>query len=212
MARFDPKTLAFEEKVAVDANPEQIVELNDTLYCINSGYGKGNTLSAISVRTFKTSKSYTTFSNPYGLQKANGRLYVSAYDQYYNSHVGVYDVKTNQTHEIGYATKVLASGDRLYMMNATSPDWVTYNTTFNVYDAVHDTVLDWNLKGAPGAMLTGAAVPYFMKVNPVDGNLYVGYTDYFSNATVYVFSSNDEYKESFSVPGINANNIVFLVK
>ena len=211
VARFDLKTLALEAKVTVDANPEQIVELGDSLYCVNSGYGTGHTLSAINVKKFDKAVSHETLFNPYGLQKANGRLYVSAYGADYSNPVGIYDVKTTATKKIGNAGRVLASGDRLYMLNSTSPDWVTYTTTFSVYNATTDGVSAWNLKGAPEAMTTGK-VPYFMEVNPVDGSLFIGYTDYFSEGTVYVFDANDSYKATFTVPGINPNGMAFLAR
>ena len=126
VARFDARTLAFEAKVAVDANPEQIVAVGDSLYCINSGYGAGHTLSAISTKTFDDATPHETYSNGFGLQAAGGNIYVMAYDEYYNCHVGRYDIATTATTDIAYASRMLAWGDRLYMANATSPDWVNY--------------------------------------------------------------------------------------
>ncbi len=212
VARFDATTLALEAKVAVDANPEQIVELGDSLYCVNSGYGTGHTLSAIHTKKFDKAVSHETLFNPYGLQKANGRLYVSAYGADYSNPVGVYDVTTCATSEIGHAGRVLASGDRLYMVNSISPDWVTYTMTFKVYDATADKVTEWKLNNAPKAMTEGAAVPYFLSVNHVDGSLYIGYTDYATEGIVYVFDANDSFKSSFVVPGVSPNKMVFLTK
>ena len=61
IARFDAKTLTLEDSVKVGANPEQIIESKGKLYCVNSGYGEGNTLSAIDIQQFKTST--TTYSS-----------------------------------------------------------------------------------------------------------------------------------------------------
>ena len=211
VARFDPKTLALEAKVAVDANPEKIVELGDSLYCVNSGYGTGHTLSAIHVKKFDSAVSHETLFNPYGIQVANGHLYVSAYGADYSNPVGIYNVKTTATKQIGHAGRVLANGDKLYMLNSTSADWITYTTTFSVYNYQTDTVTEWNIGSAPEAMRTGA-VPYFMKINPVDGSMFIGYTDYFSNGTVYCLDANDTFTGAFTVPGINPNGMVFLVR
>lgn len=211
VARFDAKTLALEAKVAVDANPEQIVEMGDSLYCVNSGYGKGHTLSVISIKDFKESKSVETLANPYGICKANGRLYISAYGADYSNPVGVYDIKTNKTRTIGNAGRVLASGDRLYMTTSTSPDWVNYVTTFSVYNAITGSVEEWKLKNAPEEMTSGTAIPYFMQIDPVDGCMYIGYTDYHSNGRIYRFNANDSYKGMFTVDALNPNGMVFLI-
>ena len=211
VARFNPQTLTYEAKVAVDANPEQIVFLGDSLYCVNSGYGKGHTLSAINAKKFDQSVSHETLFNPYGLQKANGRLYVSAYGSDYSNPVGLYDVKTTATKTIGNAGRVLASGDCLYMLNSTSADWITYTTTFSVYNAANGGMSEWKINAAPEEMKTGKT-PYFIKENHVDGSIFIGYTDYATEGIIHVIDANDNYRQSITVPGINPNNIVFLAK
>ncbi|MBQ8047611.1 MAG: hypothetical protein IJ196_06785 [Prevotella sp.] len=212
VARFDAKSLALEASVQVDANPEQIVEMGDSLYCVNSGYGSGHTLSAISIKKFDVATSVETLSNPYGIQKSNGRLYISAYGADYSNPVGVYDINTNKTTQIGNAGRVLASGDKLYMIQSTSEDWVSYDKEYKVYDAVTGKVSEWKLSSLPGEMQEGAAVPYFMTINPIDGSLYIGMTDYYSSGTIYYFDANDNYQGNFTVPGVNPNSMIFLAK
>ena len=167
--------------------------------------------SVISIKDFKESKSVETLANPYGICKANGRLYISAYGADYSNPVGVYDIKTNKTRTIGNAGRVLASGDRLYMTTSTSPDWVNYVTTFSVYNAITGSVEEWKLKNAPEEMTSGTAIPYFMEIDPIDGCMYIGYTDYHSNGRIYRFNASDSYKGMFTVDALNPNGMVFLI-
>lgn len=208
VARFDAKTLAFEDSVKVNANPEQIIVYNGKIYCVNSGYGKGHTMSIIDEDKFDKAESVETLTNPYGIQEANGHIYVSAYGSDYSNPVAIYNATTKTFKQIGNAGRVLAYGDNLYMANSTSSDWVNYTTTLSVYSATSGSTSAWTLTNAPSAI--GKSVVYMIERNPYDGSIYIGTTDYYSNGKVYHFDSTGKYKTMFSAGGINPNSMVFL--
>lgn len=208
VARFDANTLAYEAKVAVDANPEEIIGHDGYLYCVNSGYGSGHTMSRIKTGTFDVSESLEIPSNSFGLQEDDGYMYIMSYDAYYNSYVSLYDIKTGTYEKIADATCMYADDDKLYIANAVSPDWISYTTTYSVYDAKTGSTSDWNLTDAPDEVYS--SVIYTIERNPYDDSFYIVTTDYYTDSQVYHFSKTGKYIGSFSAGGINANSMVFL--
>lgn len=214
VARFDAKSLTYEAKVQTDPNPEEIIEYNGILYCVCSGMGTGNTLCIIDSRTFENAESVVTLDNPSGIKEANGHIYITAYGFYdinWNNDpkVGIFNPQTKQTTEIAKATRVLATGDELYIANSTSPDWTNYTTTLSVYNAKTGNVRTWNLSGE-GASDIATGNIYMMEQNPYDKSFYIATTDYATNSPVYHFTSDGQYISTFNAGGINANNMVFV--
>lgn len=223
VARFDAKTLAFEKSVKVDANPEEIICYENKLYCVNSGWGTGKTISAIDVNTFEKAEAIETLTNPVGIQEANGHIYVLTNGTYnYTTYsydempcCAVFDPVTKKTSKIGDATRMMAIGDNLYYVNSVSADWVNYTTTFYQYSANTPMSVNtpktssWTLNNMPKVLET--SIVYMMVRNPYDGSIYLGTTDYRNNGTVYHFDSNFNYlNKNFSAGGINPNSMVFL--
>src|SRR5574344_35086 len=208
VVRLNVKTLSFEDTVKVDKNPEEIIAYQGNLYCVNSGYGKGHTMSIINEESFNSSKSVGIVSNPYGLKEANGHIYIQSYDASYNSLVCSYDVSSQKCDTIGYGSRIFAYGDKLYMANSTSKNWVNYTSTFSVYDALTKKTSEWDLTKAPSVL--ASSIIYMVERNPYTGDFYIGTTDYYSDGTVYRFGSDGVYKTKFSAGGINPNSMVFL--
>lgn len=217
VARFDAKTLALEESVKVDANPEEILVYDGKLYCVNSGWGSGNTISVIDINKFDKAESIETLTNPVGIQQANGHLYVItsgvynyvtySYDE--NPCCGVIDLATKKTTKIGDASRMFAYGDDLYFVNSTSPDWVNYTTTFSQYSTKTNKTTSWTLKNMPKEL--GTSIVYMITRNPYDGSYYLGTTDYTTVGTLYHFDANFMYlNKKVSAGGINPNSMVFL--
>ena len=209
VARFDANSLAYESKVATDPNPEQIVVYNNKLYCVNSGYGEGHTMSVISIYPFETIESVEIPTNPFGLQKGNDALYIQSYRTDWTVMVSRFNPQTNTYTEIATATRMMADGDKLYLANSTSADWVNYTTTLSVYDEKTKITDAWNLTGTGANAITNGNV-YMIEKNPYDGSFYVATTDYYSNSPVYHFSSDGSFISTFSAGGINANSMVFM--
>lgn len=212
VSRFDAKTLTFEDSVKTNANPEQIVYYNGNLYWVCSGYGAGNTMGIISVKNFSTTspENVEIASNPYELQvdPTVGKMYFMAYDANYSSHVYSFSPSTKTYSKIGDATKMCANNGNLYFANSVSPDWVHYTTSYSVYHSASNTTESWNLTDKPETLTS--KVVYMIANNPYDGSLYIGLTDYVSDATIYHFGSSSNYIASFSARGINPNSMVFI--
>lgn len=215
VSRFDAGTLALEDSVKVDANPEEIVAVGGKLYCVNSGYGSGKTISVIDAKSFDKAESVEIVNNPQRLAEGNGHLYVLAGSPSYNpanydysTAVYTYDPQAKKCEYIANASKMLAGGDNLYYTNSTSADWVTYTTTFKVYNASTKKSSEWKLSNIPAAV--SKTTVYMIEQNPYDGTFYIGYTDYATNSTVCHFDAQGNYKASFDAGGINVNSMLFL--
>ena len=213
VARFDAKTLTLEDSVKVDANPEEVIAKQGKLYCVNSGWGAGHTISEIDIQKFDKAVTLPAPSNPQRLKEANGNLYMmsSYYDvntKISTSYVWTYDLSTQQYVNISNATNVLASGDNLYMAKNKSAPLSQDLVAFTVYNAKTKKIEPWNLKNIPAELLSSTV--YMMEQNPFDGSFYIGTSDYVSNGTIYHFDANGNYKGKFSAGGINPNSMVFL--
>jgi len=210
VARFDAKTLAFEAKVAVDANPEEIIELDGYLYCVNSGgyAGDGHTMSKIDIRTFNKAEALEIPRNSFGLQEDDGYIYIMSYAPDYKTYVSLYDLNTKTYKKIADATRMHADDDKLYFANATSSDWINYTTTYSVYDARTGNTSAWKLTNAPAEL--SASIVYMIEQNTYDNSFYIATTDYYTDSQVYHFDSTGKYTGKFSAGGINANSMVFL--
>lgn len=210
VARFDAKTLTLEKSVKVDNNPEQIIEHNDKLYCVNSGFGMGNTMSVIDINKFDVAESVEIVNNPFGIQEDNGHIYIMAYDKNYNSYVSVYDEKAKTCTKIADADKMYAHGDYLYLAKNTTPDYKNYTMTYSVYNANTGSTSTWNMSSIPDEMTSGNSLVYMIERNPYDGSFYIGMTNYFENSTLYHISSTGNFINKIPAGGISPNSMVFL--
>jgi len=210
IVRLDAETLKYEAQVATDANPEQIVEMDGTLYTVCSGYGAGHTMSVVSASDFSKAESKEIMGNPYALCEAGGELFIAAYDSSYASYVYEYNTATGKYTQLGGGSRMVEADGKLYYANSTSSDYITYTTSFSVYDPATATTSTWNLStsAAPSAFNTG--VVYMLVFNDFDDRFYIGTTDYFSNGTVCVFDVQGSYLGSFSSGGINPNSMAFV--
>lgn len=210
IVRLDAETLSYEAQVATDANPEQIVYLDGYLYAVCSGYGKGNTMMKVDANKFSSPESITVMSNPQYLCEAGGSLFIMAADESWTMYVSEYNPKTGETTRIANATKMAAVNDKLYLANSTSSDWVTYTTTYSVYDPATKSTASWNLStsSAPEAFTKG--VIYMISYNDIADEFYLGATDYSTNGTICAFDKQGSYLGSFSAGGVNPNSMVFL--
>ncbi len=64
VVKVNLKSYAIEKEIAVGSKPEGIVKTGDYLYVANSGYGMGNTLSVIDIKTDAVVKTLTIAQNP----------------------------------------------------------------------------------------------------------------------------------------------------
>lgn len=209
VARFDAKTLKLEKSVKVGDNPEQIIEHNDKLYCVNSGM-TSNTMSVIDINSFDKAESVEIMNNPFGIQEDNGHIYIMAYDASYKRYVSLYDERTKTCTKIADTSNMYADGDNLYMANSTSPDYINYQTTYSVYNARTGQTTEWKMSNLPAVMTQGTNTVYMIERNPYDNSFYIGLTNYFENSTLYHISSDGKYISSVQAGGISPNSMIFI--
>lgn len=209
VARFDAKTLKLEKYVKVGNNPEQIIEHNDKLYCVNSGM-TSNTMSVIDINRFDKAESVEIMSNPFGIQEDNGHIYIMAYDASYKRYVSLYDERAKTCTKIADASNMYADGDNLYMANSTSSNYIDYKTTYSVYNARTGQTTEWKMSNLPAVMTQGTNTVYMIERNPYDNSFYIGLTNYFENSTLYHVSADGKYISSVKAGGISPNSMIFI--
>lgn len=210
IARFDANTLAYEDKVAVDANPEEIEIVGTKAYCVCSGFGMGKTICSTDLANFSESVSMDTEQNPMGLKYSDGHMYVLTAGTYnddwsYKTYPRVceYDIATGSTAFIADASRVCAVGEELYAIDCNHTPH-----TYYIYNARTKAVSEWELSGMPEAF--NKQTVYMIEHNAYDNTFFIGTTDYVSNSSVYHFRADGTYIGSFSAGGLNANGMVFV--
>lgn len=214
VARLDAKTLNMEAMVKVGNNPEQIIEEDDKLYCVNSGWGYDNRLSIIDLKTFKEAEHVEIFTNPQRIIECNDRIFIqgygAAYPNPYTYPVALFDPLTKTYTEIGQGTNMAAYGPILYVANTQTTDWVNFTTDFYTYDTRTGKVNSESfLKNVPEELLTGNV--YMLDINQENGEIYVGVTHYAAgNGDVYRFKADGTFVEKFESGGQSPNAMVGL--
>lgn len=210
IARFDAKTLAFEDSVKVGPNPEEIINYNGLLMCVNSGWGSGHTLSMVNSGLFDKVVNVEIPTNSFGLKQVGKYVYTLSYGASYPTYVSELDLETMTYKKVADASRILPVESDLYMAHSVS-DKETHEvtTTFSVYHSKTKAIEPWVLKGAPEALAKSTV--YMLERNPYDGSYFIATTDYVSNGTIYHFAANGTYLSQFSAGGINANSMVFLM-
>lgn len=209
VSRIDAQTMKIERSVKVGRNPEQIVIVGSNIYCVNSGWGTGNTLSVIDETTFDKAETVTIMDNPQRIvATASGKLVIQGTGSDYSSpRVDVYDITTGKTVTIGQGSSMATRGDVVYVANSLwSSDGTT--TSFYSYDVETEKKNDSPLTDMPAELAT--ATTYSINVNPYNNHIYVTTTLYNSgNGTVYHFDASGRYVGKFNSAGQNPNKIVF---
>jgi len=213
VARLDAKTLAFEKMVAVGNNPEQLVEEDDKLYVINSGWGYDNRLSIIDLNSFAEAEHVEIMANPQRIIEVDDHIFIqgygAAYPEPYTYPVQLYDRETKTVTTIGKGTHMAAYGNKLYVAYCSTADWVNYTTTFYTYDTRTGQTSEASfLKDAPAEVVCGNV--YMLEVNPENGDIYVGITHYAAGeGDIYRFAADGTFLSSFESGGQGPNNMVF---
>lgn len=213
VACINAADLKIEKYVEVGKNPEQIVEEDGRLYVANSGYGEGNTVSVIDLKTFKVIETVPVVLNPNDLEEAEGYVYVISWGDwgaipYTLSRI---NTRTYDVEEITTATKMAEHDDILYLANSQT-DWSTYTTTttFFTYDAKRGVLNNTSfLQDSPKAQELATKSVYMIEIDPNNGDIYIGVSDYNNNGDVYRFTKTGEFVREITTGSLNPNNMVF---
>ncbi len=213
VARLNAVDLKFEGMVKVGNNPEQIIELDDKLYCVNSGWGTDNRLSIIDTRNFTEVQHVDIFTNPEQIIEVDGTIIIQGFGGAYPNYtypVAVYD-KTSKTYrEIGKGSRIAGYDHKAYVIYSET-DWSTYTTvnTFYTYDVRSGEVNSESfLKNVPAELVSGSIC--MLSINDENGDIYIGTSDYVTNGDVYRFSKDGALIESFESGGISPRKAVYV--
>ncbi len=217
VSKIDAETLEYKGSVKVGSNPEEIAISDGYIYCVNSGWGYDNTMSIISESSFDTAENVEIFVNPQAVISVDNTIVIQGFggdylgDWNYTYPVAIYD-KTNKTYkEICKGTDIAGYGDIVYILY-TETDYSTspYSGTSEVYaynvktGALNSSPLD-----LPDEVKTSCT--YGISINQNTGDIYILATNYtWGDGTIYHFSPDGKYQNSFSSYGQNPKKIVFL--
>ncbi len=213
VARLDATTLAFEGMVKVGNNPEQIIEEDDILYCLNSGWGKDNRLSIIDTRTFASAENVEVFGNPDQIIEVGDKIIIQGYGGDYPNYtypVAVFDPVNKTYQEIGKGTRIAGYGNTVYVIYSET-DWDTYTTTntFYTYNVQTGSVNNASfLKNAPAEVASGSI--YMLSINEENGDIYIGTSDYTTNGDIYRFKNDGTFVEQFESGGVSPRKAIFM--
>jgi len=213
VARINAADLKIEKYVQVGTNPEQIVEEDDKLFVANSGWGEDNTVSVIDIRTFEVVKTVEVVVNPNYLQEAEGYVYVISYGNFGNVPYTLsrINTRTYAVEKITTATLMAEHDDVIYLVNSVT-DWSTYTTTttFFTYDARRGVLNNTSfLQDSPEARKLATKSIHMIEIDPNNGDIYIGISDYNNNGDVYRFTRTGEFVKEITTGSLNPNNMVF---
>lgn len=214
VARINKNTYEIEKQIKVGNNPEEIEVSKGKLYVANSGgmnspvYDK--TVSVIDLNTFTELKRIDVLDNPTQIEVDNqGSVYVVSMGNYGDipNTLQRIDPATDKSEVIANATLVRINNDgtKLYTIYAQ------YGSATNDYK-VYDTVAKKMLEGSfVDKDVTFAANPFCFNINPTNGNLYIGTSDYVNTGMMYILSpTTGKVVESFNTKGYNPMGAYFV--
>lgn len=214
VSKINANTLEIVGSVKVGNNPEQIIESDGYIYCVNSGWGYDNRLSVINEKTFTLVENVTIMENPESIVETDGYIVIQGYGGAYPDYtypVDIYNPKTKTCTNIGTGTAITAEDGILYVVNTTTD----YSTT--PYSGKTE-VWSYNLKTGkktenvlqlPNEIKNGCA--YGISINEETNHVYVLGTNFiWGDGNVYHFDNKGNYIGSFTSGGQCPKKIVFL--
>ncbi len=212
VVRIDTATLEVEATVHTGPNPDGICVSNGKIYVCNSGGlnypNYGNTVSVIDLATFSVTKDITVAVNP---------VRVKAYNDRY-----VYVVSNGNYADVSYTfQKIDCQTDeivKIYDLEVLNFDicqnlayiyTYNFNTMTSAWISVLDLETDEVVKEQFISDGTQLKTPYGIKVNPLNGDVYITDAGTFTtNGDVYCFDKNGKKKFSFEA-GLNPSSMEF---
>lgn len=214
VTKINANTLEIIGSVKVGNNPEQIIETDGKIYCVNSGWGYDNRLSVIDERTFTLIENVEIFANPQAITESDGHIIIQGYGGDYGNYtypVAIYDKENKTYKEIGKGTNIAAEDGMLYVVNTTTD----YSTT-----PYKGTTEVWSYNLNTGKKTENAlqlpeelkkSCTYGISINEENNHIYIMVTNYsWGNGEIYHFDNNGKYIEKFSSEGQGPKKIVFL--
>lgn len=223
VAKINANTLKVEAKLKnLGYNLEGVAIEGNQLYVAdsykvdeNGRYVYQNDVIVIDLRTFQVKEKLEVVQNPNDLVEEDDKVFLLSWDYSDESYVlqMIDPDQNNKVTRLGYATKMAAGNDMLYLADSRTdysnwPETTTVNTfaCYNIKTGQMRT--DFSLKNAPEEL--GSTSIYMMAVDEETGDLYIGTTYYStSNGNIYRFRKDGTYVEKFDCGGQNPKAAVF---
>ena len=220
VAQMDTTTYTIEKTVAVGPNPDRSVIANNKLYIANTGgmaTVMDSTVSVVNLSSFAEEKRITVNLNPSGdlVSDSQGDVYVSSMGDYYTNlgkfqrieagtgKVTDIDLKINDKSIIVRGMDVYNDKAYIYSFSYDS-NWQATNKAITVYDLKNEKIITENLISS-----TIDKTPYAIAVDPGNGDIYLGVTDYKTTGKIYCFNNNGTQKYTFEC-GLNPAQFLFV--
>lgn len=214
VVKIDANTLEIKGRVQVGDNPEQIIEEDGYIYCVNSGWGYDNRLSVIEEKTFTLKENVEIMANPQAIVESDGYIVIQGYGGAYPNYtypVEIYNPATKTCTKIGEGTNIAAEDGILYVVNTTTD----YSTT-----PYSGTTEVWSYNLRTGKKTENAlqlpddlkrSCTYGISINEKTNHVYILKTNYtWGDGEIYHFDNKGKYIGKFSSGGQNPKKIVFI--
>lgn len=207
--RINGNKLEYVDSLKVGAHPEDLLMKNGKLYVTVQGENYDSNRLAVINNDFKTVSYSTIMQNPTHLHDADDKICVLGNGAMWDNPWGVFDPATGKYTEKGNASCMCVINGKAYISHSIT-NYTTYSTETKLgeYDLKSGTKNDKFFKNVPEEV--SKSVVCSVSVNPYNGNIYLGTTDYKTDGTIYVFDGQGNFKRKFSAGGVNPNKIAFL--
>ncbi|MBF0575931.1 YncE family protein [Dysgonomonas sp. GY617] len=213
VARIERKTLLVDAtQVKVGNNPENLKIANNKIYVANSGgmnypnYDK--TVSVIDIATFSKVKDIEVVLNPTTLEiDRRGNVYVISMGNYGDVPNTLQRINPNYSVDsLGNATlmKINPTGDRLYTIYA---QYGAPTVDYKVYHIYDQKYVDGSFVNSD---VKFSASPSTLDFDPATKEIYIGTSDYRTNAEMYIISTTGKLVSHFNTGGLNPAGAFFI--
>jgi hypothetical protein len=211
--KLDTASLEIVGKVEVGSYPEGITNANGKLYVNNSGYGKGNTVSVVDIKSFTKTKDIEIVLNPYTQCKTgyDGYVYVVSNgnyagkpslseDQYIYGTLQRIDPTTDTVTELCHASYIALDSNNAYILYSEYylPD-LARAYKYDLSTGAESDLFDLSTLSSPNSI----------DIDPVNNLLYVTNAPYGSNSDIIVYDTKGNKVKSYEA-GHSTSKILFV--
>ncbi len=221
VSKINPDTykIMATTEITSEGSPEELDAANGNVYVAVSDYDYGNEESVVAVfdaSTMEFSYNIAVIENPTALTvDTNGNIYVLSMGNYGIGNPAVYATLQKYDASAENVEIISASGVSGYLPTAIAMG--KDNTLYVIeggYTATWETVGSvYSYNTATGAtaefISDGTSVPsiYSVSTNLVNGEVYVGTSDYYTTGDVYIFNADGTLSTTFEA-GLNPMKVV----
>ncbi len=217
VAKFDTTSIAKPVAFAkTGSHPETMAIKGDSLLVANSSNSyegiSNDMLSVIDLTTFTAKKEIKLVDNLQTVEVVGDSVYVTYFNADYSISMMNVDLKSGKSQAVSPATKIAAYGNYLFCANSATEYDEAWNATTVTNFYKHDIKNGQNssIIDLAGCDELKTATVYLLTVNPYNGDIFVGTTDYKTNGQIYRFNRSGKLIAKFETSGINPNKMVFL--